>query len=282
MAHKRQISAYGFSLIELAIVMTVLGLLIGGVMGAQTMLTNQRLRSIGTDATGYMIAMNQFKQKYNYLPGDMPTATEIWGRADSGTPVTSNCATPTSTASVGKTTCNGNGDGSLDLDEGFRAWQHMQAADMIVGTYTGISTGCFYSSTFVNPPGWNVSFYQCYTTAGENGPNTVIPNATFSISNYGNYTSANNLFYIADYTNIISFTANGNVGAGPARGVITGADAYVIDTKFDDGFPSTGQIVSRPVAACSSSVTGYNRSSTATNCGLSFLNGFGNTKIAKQ
>lgn len=139
----------GFTLIELSIVIVVLALLTGTVLAAREMLRNQNLRRFTTDANSYITAFYQFKLKYGSIPGDMPNATELWGRAD-GVAGTGQCASPDSTISVGKATCNGDGDGtlnwyssagamgSLPSHESFRAWQHLAAAGMIVGQYDGV------------------------------------------------------------------------------------------------------------------------------------------------
>lgn len=110
----------GFSLVELSIVMSIIGLLVGGVLAGQSLINGQRKNAVISKMNSLRVAYNQFKIKYGYPAGDLPTATQIWGRADNGTPVTSNCASPSSDNANPKGTCNGNGNGRINshYDEG--------------------------------------------------------------------------------------------------------------------------------------------------------------------
>ena len=74
----------GFSLIEVAIVLAVIGLLVGGILGGQAIMNGLKIKKIGSQASEYMIAANQFKRKYAYFPGDFPGATALWGNATGG------------------------------------------------------------------------------------------------------------------------------------------------------------------------------------------------------
>jgi len=74
----------GFTLVEVSIGIAILGLLVGAVIGGRAMMESQRLRTVSVDARNFIIATRQFKEKYAYLPGDFPTATTVWGRADGG------------------------------------------------------------------------------------------------------------------------------------------------------------------------------------------------------
>ena len=223
----------GFTLVELALVFATLGLLIGGVLTGQTMLKNQRLMSINTDAMRYMMAKNQFKEKYGYAPGDFPTATAIWGRADGGSPVTSNCAAPASTASVGDTTCNGNGNGYIEsFTEEFRAWQQLVAAKYLQGVYTGIK-------------GPGVNFY----TLGGNVPKGEAEGSGFTWqAGWGNVRIVDNaaaadiFHYDGDYTDSLTYAGQKFVTGAWVLilPLLTPAELAQLDTKADDGNPTLG------------------------------------------
>ena len=124
-----------FTLVELSIVLVILGLLVGGVIAGQSLISAAQLRSINVDATKYMTAINSFEAKYKALPGDMPTATRYWGAASP-----SACAT---TIGTGTQTCDGDGDGSIltqsRSDESLRVWQHLANAGLIPGRYDGVT-----------------------------------------------------------------------------------------------------------------------------------------------
>lgn len=222
----------GFSLIELAVVLAIVGLLAGGIIGGQALIENARLNSALNQVALYRSALQQFKAQYNYPPGDFPTATEVWGRADGGTPITANCANPRTDVSVGKETCNGNGDGVIDVvsatwAEGFRAWQQLRAADMIEGGYTGI---------------WSSAANMVHATAGVNVPKGQIADSGFTWNSSVNEQAYNATNYFdGDYSNALFF-GKAQAGNWHYRPVVKPAQAYSMDKKMDDGMPATGSV----------------------------------------
>ncbi len=266
-----------FSLMELAIVLVILGLLVGGIMVGESLLAGQRLRTITADAAKYTIAMTQFQQKYGYLAGDFPTATTIWGRADAGTPITSNCAAPDTNASSGIATCNGDGDGNLDAvtnHETYRAWQHMMAAGLIAGQYTGVSSGV--APTYVTLGG-NVPQGALDATgyAWLPGPNVV-----------NSLLAADTTYFDGDYSNALIFgksSTTASPGSGMGSPALTPTEMKEIDMKSDDALPATGGIrswrsTSTLAPNCTSS-TSYNTTNTTIACAPIFLLGY---KVQKQ
>jgi type II secretory pathway pseudopilin PulG len=163
-----------FTLVELAIILVVVGLLAGGILQGQAMYRQQQLRNVLSEAKNFSVAMRQFQEKYAYLPGDFPTATEIWGRADGGLPLTANCS-PINVASVGDATCNGDGNGIIENNNGagagesLRFWQHLSAAKLIAGAYSGVAVA------------GNIHASQ----AGVNVPASALANGAFSIYSWG-------------------------------------------------------------------------------------------------
>lgn len=66
----------GFTLVELAIVLTIIGLLIAGVLQGQAMIDNARVLKVVSQASAYRGAAIAFKDQYGYYPGDMPNASK--------------------------------------------------------------------------------------------------------------------------------------------------------------------------------------------------------------
>ena len=64
----------GFTLVELAIVMIVVGLLIGGVLKANQLLNNAKVNATVSQVTSYQASINAFYDTYGALPGDMSSA----------------------------------------------------------------------------------------------------------------------------------------------------------------------------------------------------------------
>lgn len=60
----------GFTLVEIAIVLVVVGLLIGAFLKGQEMITNSKLKRIVSDNSGIAVAMFTYQDRYLQLPGD--------------------------------------------------------------------------------------------------------------------------------------------------------------------------------------------------------------------
>ncbi len=63
----------GFTLIELSIVLVIIGLLIGGVLVGRDLVNSAALRAQISQIEKYNTAVNTFRVKYGYLPGDIPS-----------------------------------------------------------------------------------------------------------------------------------------------------------------------------------------------------------------
>ncbi len=73
---KRRNECRGFTLVELAIVMTIIGLLIGGILKSQEMITNAKVKQFISNMKAYETAVATFRDKYDALPGDLGDADE--------------------------------------------------------------------------------------------------------------------------------------------------------------------------------------------------------------
>lgn len=62
----------GFTLVELSIVLVIIGLLIGGILIAQSMTDAAKITAQVQQISQFDAAVMDFKSKYNYLPGDAP------------------------------------------------------------------------------------------------------------------------------------------------------------------------------------------------------------------
>jgi prepilin-type N-terminal cleavage/methylation domain-containing protein len=170
---QRKTNTDGFTLMEMTIVLTIIGLIAGALLVAQDLIEAAELRSIIKNVEVYRTAVNAFYSKYNCLPGDCPNATTFFG-------TNPNCPTAGSPGnyptSPGSQTCNGNGDGYVGDANGstyplgaerFLFWQHLAMAGMIPGEYVGISDKFGAGTTVVMPPAF-------VTQSG--GADTVAPN----------------------------------------------------------------------------------------------------------
>lgn len=249
-----------FSLVELSIVLVILGLLTGGILAGQSLIRASELRSVTTQASQYMTAGQAFRDKYFALPGDMTNATSFWTAAHT-TPAT--CVT---TAGTGTQTCNGDGNGLIGFAAGsnelYRAWQHLANAGLIEGTYSGITQG---STT--------------YSTTAANAPRGKLGNSLWHVYGWGESAGAAGDMFAGNYGNAFEF---GGVVANsdPATPIMKPEEMWNLDTKMDDGKPSTGSIVTRQYGACATA-TGvsdanatYTLTSTANSCVPIFIRVF--------
>jgi len=108
----------GFTLVEIAIVLVIIGLLLGGVLKGQEMIKNAEIRSVISEVQGLTTAMYAYRDRYNALPGD-----------DINAVVHSSSATGVAI---------GNGDGQIKLAGGLKEdeqfFLQLRAAKLITGS----------------------------------------------------------------------------------------------------------------------------------------------------
>lgn len=68
----------GFTLIELAIVLVIIGLLLGGVLKGQELLTQAKIKNVVADLNGISAAYYGYQDRYRAIPGDDGGADERW------------------------------------------------------------------------------------------------------------------------------------------------------------------------------------------------------------
>lgn len=72
-------SQSGFTLVEIAIVLVIIGLLLGGILKGQEMITQAKIKNIVNDFNGITAAINSYQDRYKALPGDDLNANARWG-----------------------------------------------------------------------------------------------------------------------------------------------------------------------------------------------------------
>lgn len=112
----------GFTLVEIAVVLVIIGLLLGGVLKGQELINSAKAKSLMNDFRSVSTMVYGYQDRYRFLPGDDPKAVDHLG---------------TGTAATNGTQGNGQIEGAWDSaesgDESFRVWQHIRLAGLTTG-----------------------------------------------------------------------------------------------------------------------------------------------------
>ncbi len=213
----------GFTLVELAIVLVVVGLLVAGVLAGQDIIETARRVKLIREVNDYTLAIKTFQLKFNYLPGDMPNADSFFDV-------------------IG----NGNGDEMISVvpDAGFGpavsaedtfAWNHMSKAGVVNSAYSG-------ETNLIEP------YYS-----ENNIPKSTAYEGVFIWLSDGSTSADGPMIYAQDFTlvdpnsatNCLVIGGNNSQDAGgnyPTEAKLKVSSAYSIDTKLDDGKARQGSV----------------------------------------
>jgi prepilin-type N-terminal cleavage/methylation domain-containing protein len=76
----------GFTLIEIAIVLVIIGLLLGGVLKGQELINSAKVKNLATDFKNIPVYIYGYQDKFRALPGDDASAdTHLGGQCTTTT-----------------------------------------------------------------------------------------------------------------------------------------------------------------------------------------------------
>ena len=128
----------GFTILESALAMLIIGLTTQGVLVGQQLITNARVRGLMAQQNAVEAAFYSFQDRYRALPGDYAAAS--------------------ANLDCGVLAClNGNGNGRIEpgtagqLHEDILAWHHLTASGLLAGEYRMFNSNVV-SPAFDNTP----------------------------------------------------------------------------------------------------------------------------------
>jgi prepilin-type N-terminal cleavage/methylation domain-containing protein len=281
-------SEKGFTLVELAIVMTIIGLLIGGILKGQMLMQNARVTAEVAEVKAISAADTTFKDMYSAVPGDMPQAgTRLVGCGAAPGAVCSPAAAfagdgivglPTwSTAAGGAWTATNYGAGSTGAgptlvdQERFLFWQHLLLANLIGNvTNSPLFTVTNWAFGVTHPDIKLGGGFQVGYDSGNPGMGDTAQTAADIAGISGTI--------IAQVTGA-ELVGGVNFSVVQGGNILTPQLAQQIDLKMDDGKPASGYVQAFGLqTSCNDIVTlpdtasapGYLTSVSTNDCGLIF------------
>lgn len=235
----------GFTLVELAIVMTIIGLLIGGILKGQELMENARLTATISQVKAIEAAVTTFRDSYNAMPGDMSNAnTRIRGctaGCNAGSANANNSLVGPVPMPFGgvQATAAGWASGAAaaaEADETILFWQHLLLAGLLSGyTDTAVTQGSI-------PPAFGTTMPAARVAGGFIAGQGNGTNGSGSLNATAGQGVTGLMLALTNIPNGALSTTTGTNPLNPAR-------AAQIDRKMDDGRPASGYVQAFGVGA---------------------------------
>jgi prepilin-type N-terminal cleavage/methylation domain-containing protein len=114
----------GFTLVEIAIVLVIIGLLLGGILKGQELINSAKVKNLANDFRVIPTYIYAYQDKFRALPGDDSSAANH---------VTGATAATTPASKQGNGVIDGLWNSTTQTDESFLFWQHVRLANLASG-----------------------------------------------------------------------------------------------------------------------------------------------------
>lgn len=132
MRHLRKRHASGFTLVEIAIVLVVVGLLLGGVLKGQEMMASAKVKALSGEIKAVSGAYYAYQDRFHAVPGDDTLATTHLGATVNGVTVVN--ATGPANGFIDTGTWVGLLTAAVAGNESALFWNHTRTAGMLSGS----------------------------------------------------------------------------------------------------------------------------------------------------
>lgn len=214
---KNQTARHGFTLVELATVMLIVGVVTAGVLKGQQLIAQSRIKTTIAQVHSYQAAMQSFADAYKQLPGDMARAPSLIV----GCEAASGCVQGNSNGRVGLSITDIFSDDQSRLEaEPSQFWRHLAVAG------------------FINDIGKNPQIKAW----GHSHPASAF-NGGFQVV-YFDRKSAYGTAYINNHLILLRSGIQGPLLQGAGKEAIPPIYAEILDRKIDDGLANRGSVKS--------------------------------------
>ena len=117
----------GFTLVEIAVVLVIIGLLLGGVLKGQELINSAKVKSLINDFRSVSTMIYAYQDRFRAFPGDDARADQHVGP---------NSAASTPANDLGNGRIGGSWDSTTTTDESYRVWLHLRLANLTTGSVT--------------------------------------------------------------------------------------------------------------------------------------------------